>query len=285
MRGGNRRVGILTVKFGDQTRLQTVAIRVKNRDAMIAFYRDIIGFGLKREENELAIMGIPTPRNESLWLEESPRAEDFFGEVKKLKRLCLVIPSEEELADLLFRIEKKGYPFEDALYDEGVMGFLVNDPEGNQLEIYFGSTQRDGVHTPQPLNRDKLLSKARGNYPMLSDGAFFDKVHLNTADVAAETSFLQEVLGFRVKDETGGMAVLNNGHFHVGLSQAQGGTVALDTAKVLGLDFLRFHVTKEEMTSLASHLEGLNQEFFINKGQTILTIYDPTGIEWWFTTK
>ncbi|MEG3032212.1 MAG: glyoxalase, partial [Enterococcus sp.] len=33
--------------------LETVALRVKNRNLMIEFYRDIIGFNLKREENEL----------------------------------------------------------------------------------------------------------------------------------------------------------------------------------------------------------------------------------------
>ena len=56
-------------RLGEETRVETVAIRVKDRDAMIAFYRDIIGFTLKREENELAIMGNQKAEDESLWLE------------------------------------------------------------------------------------------------------------------------------------------------------------------------------------------------------------------------
>lgn len=41
--------------LGSSTKLLTVAIRVKDRDQAIAFYRDVLGFELKREENELAI--------------------------------------------------------------------------------------------------------------------------------------------------------------------------------------------------------------------------------------
>ena len=44
--------------LGSSTKLLTVAIRVKDRDQAIAFYRDVLGFELKREENELAIFGL-----------------------------------------------------------------------------------------------------------------------------------------------------------------------------------------------------------------------------------
>lgn len=46
--------------------LKTIAIRVRDRDGMIHFYRDIIGLHLLREENELAILGYKDPASELL---------------------------------------------------------------------------------------------------------------------------------------------------------------------------------------------------------------------------
>lgn len=275
----------MTVEFklGKETQLETVAVRVKNRDQMIDFYRNIIGFTLKREENELAIMGNSAAKNESLWLEESPRAEDHFGEVKKLRRFCLVIPTEAELADILGRIKQADYPIQNALYDEGVMGILLEDPEGNQLELYYGAEQEQNtVINPEPLDVAKLMTKAAGEYPVLSEAVYFDKVHLNTADLAEEGHFLANILGFAIRDESRGIHVLNEGRFHVGLSEAHGGTVELPTDQVLGLDFLKFRVTAADIETLAQHLTATGQPFYKDKKGSIVTVYDPTGVEWWF---
>ena len=268
-------------RLGEETRFETVAIRVKDRDAMIAFYRDIIGFTLKREENELAIMGNQKAEDESLWLEESPRAEDFFGEQKKLQRISLVIPTEAELADLAKRIRSHEYPIVDALWDQGVMGILLNDPEGNQIEVYYGQ-EKGNSQTPEPLQYEKLAEKATGAYPKLSPEVHFDKVHLNTAQLAEEDAFLRN-LGFAIKDETTGIRVLNEGRFHVGLTAASGGTVELKTDDVLGLDFLKFRVSETDLQNLIDHLQTIEWPFYVDKKQSIVTVYDPTGIEWWFT--
>ena len=268
-------------RLGAETRVETVAIRVKDREAMIAFYRDIIGFTLKREENELAIMGNQKAEDESLWLEESPRADTFFGELKKLQRISLVIPTEAEMADLAKRIRSHEYPIVDALWNQGVMGILLNDPEGNQIEVYYGQSQGE-LAEPTPLLYDKLAEKATGAYPKLSAEVYFDKIHLNTAQLAAEDAFLRN-LGFCIQDETSGIRVLNEGRFHVGLTAASGGTVELKTDDVLGLDFLKFHVSAEDLQNLIQHLQTTEWPFYVDKKQAIVTVYDPTGIEWWFT--
>ena len=124
-------------KLGATTYLKSVAIRVKDRDKMIAFYKDTVGFDLKREENELAIFGTQDSDSEMLLLEESPRANNHTGEIKKLSRFSLVIPSVEEMADMLCRIRKTNYPIKDALEDQARMGILLVDPESNELEIYY----------------------------------------------------------------------------------------------------------------------------------------------------
>ena len=268
----------MNFRLGEQTRIETVAIRVKDRDAMIAFYRDIIGFTLKREENELAIMGNKKTEDESLWLEESPRAQDFFDQPKKLQRISLVVPTEAELADIAKRIHSQQYPVVDALWDQGVMGILLNDPEGNQIELYYG---QEAKGKPEPLIYEKLAEKATGTYPVLSEAVFFDKVHLNTAKIGDEDAFLRS-LGFAISDETAGIRVLNEGSFHVGLTEKSGGTIELKTDDVLGLDFLKFKVSEADILALIQELKQNAADFYVDKKQAIVTVYDPTGIEWWF---
>lgn len=263
--------------------LETVALRVKNRNLMIEFSRDIIGFNLKREENELAIFGNAKSKSELLWLEESPYAQDHTGEIKKLQRLCLVIPSEKELADVAQRLIKADYPIKDALADNDATGILVEDPEGNQLEIYFGTKSEH--QNPTAFNLADLAQKATGEFPRLSDDVHFDKLHLNTSRLKEQQDFLENVIGLKVQDETSGILALNGGNFHVGLTAGQGGTLDLSTDDVLGLDFLQFRVLPTDILALADHLASLNVAFFIDQKKQIITIYDPTGIEWWFISK
>ncbi|GCF95140.1 extradiol dioxygenase [Enterococcus florum] len=267
-------LGVLTLK--------TIAIRVKNRDLMIHFYRDIVGFHLLREENELAILGYKDPATELLWLEESPRAEEYSGEIKKLQRFSLVVPNIEELANVLYRANKENYPIKDALQAEGEKGLLIEDPEGNEIEIFYGPSKDRSTVKPEAFSLDSLLKKATKREKV--HHSYFDKIHLNVSDVEKEQQFLSDVLGLRTYDEKNDVRVLNRGDFNVGLSYASGGTIDLPTDKVLGLDFIRFQVTKAKLAKLLAHLEENDKEYYVDKKQTMITIYDAIGIEWWFTT-
>lgn len=180
-------------KLGSATYLKSVAIRVKDRDKMIDFYKSTIGFDLKREENELAILGTQEQNSEMLLLEESPRAKSHFGEVKKLNRFSLVIPSIEEMADILYRIRKVNYPIEGALEDQGRMGILLKDPEDNELEIYYGDVTKEKTR-PEEMDQEALLRKSEEKYQKLSDNVYFEKIHLNVLDGAKERRFLSDLL-------------------------------------------------------------------------------------------
>ncbi|KAF1295540.1 glyoxalase [Enterococcus sp. JM4C] len=267
------------------TYLKSVAIRIKDRDAMIHFYKTVIGFALKGEENELAIMGTKESGSEVLLLEESPRAAEHTGEIKKLQRLSLIVPSEEEMANVLSRIRKADYPIKGALEDEGRLGILMEDPEGNELGIYYVASSSSENVNPEPMDQEELLKKADDVTAVLAPGARFDRVHLNVSNLEGQREFLDEVLGLDVKNENNGILVLNEGEFHVGLNEATGGTIDLPTDSVLGLDFLKFRVSEASMTKLEEHLRALNKDFFIDKKKAILTIYDAAGIEWWFVRK
>lgn len=268
--------------LGSTTYLKSIAIRVKDRDKMIEFYRDTIGFDLKREENELAIFGTVENDSEMLLLEESPRANDHFGEIKKLNRFSLIIPTLEEMADVLYRIRQTNQTIEEALESDGRIGILLKDPEGNMLEIYHEETHTSQEQAVEQLDQEALLRESNERFTKLSAGTYFQKVHLNVLDMEKEREFLSELLGLTVHKEEEKEFILNKGDFHVGLTQSESPVIALPTDEILGLDFLKFVVDPESMQRLIAHLNTETIDFYIDKKQKVLTLYDAIGIEWWF---
>ncbi|MEY8445496.1 VOC family protein [Enterococcus ratti] len=267
-------------KLGAAIYLKSIAIRVKDRNKMIDFYKNTIGFDLKREENELAILGTQEQDSEMLLLEESPRANDYFGEIKKLRRLSLVIPSVEEMADILCRIRKTNYPIEGALEDQGRMGIFLKDPEGNELEIYHEETKEQ--NQLKVMDQESLLHKSKETYKKLSADTYFEKIHLHVFDRLKERHFLNDLLGLKIHDEKNDIYVLNEGIFQVGITETKSKAMALPTHEVLGLDFLKFVITQESMERLIQHLKSFKVDFFLDQRHTVLTIYDSIGVEWWF---
>ncbi|MGM0167410.1 catechol 2,3-dioxygenase [Enterococcus sp. AZ135] len=272
---GNFHVGNLNLK--------TIAIRVRDRDGMIHFYRDIIGLHLLREENELAILGYKDPASELLWLEESPRADEHRGEIKKMQRVSLVVPNVEELANVYYRAEKENYPVKSALQADEEKGLLFEDPEGNEIEIFYAPSKERS--TSEPINIDfKELAKKATKREKIHE-AYFDKIHLNVSNMKKQQAFLADILGLKVHDESDEELSLNRGEFNVGLTTATGGTIDLPTDKVLGLDFLQFKVSKTKLQELCQHLSDEQLDYFCDKKKSLITLYDAAGIEWWFVLK
>ena len=116
-------------------------------------------------------------------------------------------------------------------------------------------------------------------------GAYFDKLHLNVSDLNKQQSFLADILGLQVHDESEEELLLNRGDFNVGLTTANGGAIDLPTDKVLGLDFLQFKVSKTKLLELSQHLSNKQFNYFIDKKKSLITVYDAAGIEWWFVLK
>lgn len=258
-------------KLGNATELATVAIRVKDRDKMIAFYRDLVGFELKGEENALAIMGTSKAENEQLWLEESPRADDHFGQVKKMQSFTLSIPTVSELGAIYNRLKAANYPIENEAIAETITIHII-DPEENHVKII--TSQTGEVKTVDELG-------AVGNHELvrLSPEAQIRNIHLNVNNLSDEAAFLE---GIAAISQDG---VQTNEHFHVLLDESPSEAIAIDSHKIIGLEFLKFLVSEEKLLELEKLLNEQKKDFFIDKKKSILTIYDAIGVEWWFVRR
>lgn len=259
--------------LADTTGLEKVAIRVKDRDKMISFYRDLIGFALKGEENALAIMATKEDKKEHLWLEESPRADDHFGEIKKLDRCILKLTSVAEFSDLFRRLKEKDYPIQQLDFKKGIHLVLV-DPEENQLEIMVEDA--NGVN-----NEKDLLALAENKYLTLSKDSLVHTIHLNVND-SKEAAFLQKVLGFQKDPRDTDHYYLKDIDFDVFLHNSDSRAIKVDSTDILGLEILCFVVSEKGIAAIEHYLTETKQQYYMDKKKTILTIYDPLGIEWWF---
>ena len=249
--------------LGKTATLETITIRVKDRDKMIAFYRDMIGFGLKQEENALAIMGVKGSPKEQVWLEESPRAYPHFGEIKKLANYTITVKSLKELASIYCRLEKNEYPTKAVTFNEEEIQLHLIDPEENEVIIH--AEQEAEVVTSTAT----LVEKGEKS-TLLTEETKVTGVHLNVPNLVETTTFFQDVLG------------LNSEVLNLSWTDTQGEQYLTPEDEILGLDFLKFKIEEADLLALEQQLINQEQEFYMDKKKSILTVFDPLGVEWWF---
>lgn len=263
--------------LGESVSIQNVVIRVKNRDKMIDFYRHLIGFKLLGEENALAFMGTGDKKNDCLWLEESPRANDHFGEVKKMHHFTIAVPKVAELAEVYARLQQETYPV--AIdFSKKVIRLQLTDPEENQLEII--ANQENHLVEDEAQLLKQLPEQRLG----LSEQAYIESIHLNVTDLEEMKQFFEQSFGEMIQDEKV-FELKNERPFHVTVREAIGEQITTESHEIIGLDFLKFKITSEQLSQLEARFKATKQEYFVDQKKSILTIYDKVGVEWWFTVK
>lgn len=274
-----------TFSWGKTTRLVSLAIRIKNRDKMIEFYK-LLGFDLKREENELAIFGTREKDSELLLLEESPRAKAYDGELRKMLRLTMIVPNRAELTEIIARVQNHGYPIKELFEEDARTGFIVVDPEHNEIEMYCPENEQGNCRKPDTGETPaKPFQKEKGYAPILSEGAYFIQLKLNVRNIGEERIFLQDIVGFIFDEESSGFELMEQGRFGVELNEEEGQVLGLPTDQVHGLDFVKFSVDQADFDAFSCHLKEMHQEHFIDGKKSIITLYGPLGVEWWFAKR
>ncbi|MGM0217585.1 VOC family protein [Enterococcus sp. AZ126] len=269
-------------ELSKDVQVKTVAIHIEDVEKMVCFYKNVLGFILKLEENNLSIFGSQAKNSRLLILEEtdSERVKTKF--VEKSACLSLLIPTKEEFGSLLRRITAHNYPILKSTQKEYRRSVFLEDPEGNKLEIsYQGASDQ---FKEEILDIQSLVDQSDILYSSLSADVRFDCLKLCVQDKAEHHSFYEDILGMISEGKTADTLSLNDKKFWIRLEDSKKQDRQVDTSEeILGLDFFVVTINhEEEMKKLKQHLEKQKQEFFVDKKLTILTIYDPSEIEWWF---
>ncbi|MBO0474459.1 catechol 2,3-dioxygenase [Enterococcus sp. DIV0840] len=261
--------------------VKTIALRVNDVEKMVSFYKNVLGFILKLEENNLSIFGSQEKDSRLLILEETVSEEDQKKTFEKSVCFSLLIPTEEEFGSLLRRITTHNYPISKSVQKGQRQSVFLEDPEGNKLEISYQGSANQYKNEAETLDVQPLIDRSNVLYSSLSAKVRFVRLKLGVKDNAKHHTFYRDILGMVSESKTADRLSLHDRNFwiHLGDSIEQDRQIA-GSEESLGLDFFVLTVNhEEEMKKLKQHLEDHKQEFFVDKK---LTIYDPSEIEWWF---
>ena len=148
-----------------------VHLKVADLDRSVRFYRDVLGFEVTTTYGDQAVFLSAGGYHHHIGLNtwQSLNAPPAPTRSTGLFHSAFLYPSRKDLAEILSRLNKSGYPLSGAA-DHGVSEALyLDDPDGNGVELYWDRPKgewplnADGsIHMyTQPLDLEDLLSELK----------------------------------------------------------------------------------------------------------------------------
>jgi len=209
-------------------RIGTVHLRVRDLEAQVSFYEEVLGFFRLAEDGATAVLGTAEDPSPLLVLHASAGAPVRGPGTTGLFHVAFRVPTRADLGGMIQRIRGHRYTI-DGFADHNVSeAVYLADPEGNGLELYVDRA-RDVWHgvdggiymTTEPLDLPGLLLAGPRPAPRLPEGTVVGHIHLRVSTLAGAEAFYVERLGFDVTTRSypGALFVSAGGyHHHVGLN-------------------------------------------------------------------
>lgn len=139
---------------GIPTQLGHIALRVRDLDRAVTFYRDVLGLSLRnRHENKVAFLGArPDASHEVALFALPPDAPGPEAERVGMYHMAWEMKSFEDLKALHDRLVQSGTRI--AGYSDRQMNVMFLDPDGNELEAIW-----------EPAPDELAALRAKGEYP------------------------------------------------------------------------------------------------------------------------
>ena len=129
-----------------------IGLAAKNLAAVAAFYRDVMGMTVVRENSADAPFGA------SLFLARHPEVEDHdlvFFENPTLAHTAFRVASLGELKAWYRQIKERGVSIKYALNHGTEFSFYFDDPEGHMIEIYWSNNLPIRQALADPIDLDR----------------------------------------------------------------------------------------------------------------------------------
>jgi catechol 2,3-dioxygenase len=218
-----------------QDRLGAVRYRTPALEPMIGFYRDVLGFALRSQTAERAVLGTPT---RDLVILDHLAGARKVGRATGLYHTAFLVPSHRDLVHLLGRIAVTQTPVEGFNHHGTHEAIYLPDPDGNGVELAWDlpqdqwprtSTGYDFLAHDKQFDPQAVLEEFQADHEPwtgLPDGARVGHVHLHVADLKATRDFYQTMLEFQVMfswEENGALFLATDEyHHHVGANLWKG---------------------------------------------------------------
>lgn len=264
----------------------TVDLKVANLERSIAFYQEIIGLNVLKQ-NEKSASFTADGVNPLITIEQpdhvTPRNESNTG----LYHFALLVPTRKDLGIVLKHLIETRNPLQggsDHLVSEAL---YLADPDMNGIEIYADRPSETWnwindqvVMDSRRLDIEGLLAIAEGEkFTGLPKETIIGHIHLQVADLQSTEKFYCDGLGFDVVTKYGRQALfVSTGgyHHHIGFNtwHSAGGSAPLETSAGLKNYTLLFP-NEEEKAKAIDRIKKLGAIVKEESGKTITM--DPSG--------
>lgn len=235
--------------------------RINNRERNTEFYRKNLGFKVLKEENAEVFFSGYVNKNVKLVIEESPsmRVREVEGP-KKLNRLEVRAQNPAEIEALL----AQGVAYKRLFRGNKGYAYEVISPENDLVLLHA----EDSSGCLEEISGAGLTFAALPEFQGLSDFQIVNLV-LNVADLEVSQEFYQVLAGLA---------------FLPTLKAAQGSDLQAAENTTWDLEIIDYQVPADyDFTALKAYLEAAGLSVYLDKGQTVLVVSDPSQIELWFS--
>lgn len=166
-----------------------VGIYVRDLDRMVAFYRDLLGMRVTKQNWRAGIVFLSadaeTVDHEIALMRGRPSAEDPH----LIQQISLRVGSLDDLREFHRRLRAEGYRIERIVNHASAIGCYFFDPEGNRTEVFWLTGRPSWVPVANPIDID------RPDAAVMADvDALWERVrHVPVGGVMSEESATLEI--------------------------------------------------------------------------------------------
>lgn len=266
------------------SRLQEVHLNVSDLEKLSAFYQEVIGFGiLKEEQNKVTLTADGS--TSLLVLEEMPDSVERPIGTTGLYHFAILLPDHASLGTMLMHLSQTEYPMDGAANHQYSDALYLTDPDGNGIEIYVDLPPEKWERTinggyeggSYPIDFEKLVEAATPSWIGLPEKTRIGHMHLQASELEITEQFYVEGLGFTITKKGNGSLFLSKDHYHhhVALNTWSGTGLPAPPSNSRGLKQFTIIFTKEEIEETISQLKRL--EFPFEEADGSIIVKDPSG--------
>ncbi|WP_270999010.1 VOC family protein [Listeria seeligeri] len=272
-------------KINEMMRLGEVVLNVGHLEEMAGFYQEVIGLTLLEKNERVVRLGVSGSNEALLVLRKIDNA--VVPEVTRigLFHTAFLLPTRENLADVLVHLIKSGYPIDgagDHAYSEAL---YLHDIEGNGIEIYADRAKTDWMRdaegnlpmVTEEVDVDGLLKIATGEaFTGMAVGTKIGHVHLQVSDVDKAEQFYRRALGLNLTTAIPSARFFAAGdyHHHIGTNMWGGRNLQNRQEQEVGLAW--FTIITPDKEAISKQLE--EQGYQVNRFEKTISVVDSNGI-------
>ncbi|KPQ05554.1 MAG: putative ring-cleavage extradiol dioxygenase [Rhodobacteraceae bacterium HLUCCA12] len=200
-------------------RIGRARLRVRDLDAVSAFYQRVIGLIPVSQDGALLTLG--TAQSPLLELLADPQAAPRNPRDAGLFHTAFLMPRRVDLAHWLAHVAAEQVRLDGASDHIVSEAIYLSDPEGNGIEVYADRPVaawrgRDGQirMATEPLDMPALLDAGQGTWQGFPADGLIGHVHLQIGDLDRADAFYRDILGFDIAARYPGARFFGSGGYH-----------------------------------------------------------------------